>query len=33
GSGLVEDLTKRVSPLARLVCTMAAAALAYFLLD
>lgn len=33
GSGLVEDLTKRVSPLARLVCTMAAAALAYFLLN
>jgi UDP-N-acetylmuramyl pentapeptide phosphotransferase/UDP-N-acetylglucosamine-1-phosphate transferase len=33
GSGLIEDLTKRVSPLARLVCTMAAAALAYFLLD
>jgi UDP-N-acetylmuramyl pentapeptide phosphotransferase/UDP-N-acetylglucosamine-1-phosphate transferase len=33
GSGLVEDLTKRVSPLARLICTMAAAALAYFLLN
>jgi UDP-N-acetylmuramyl pentapeptide phosphotransferase/UDP-N-acetylglucosamine-1-phosphate transferase len=33
GSGLIEDLTKRVSPLARLVCTMAAAALAYFLLN
>ncbi|SAL48331.1 glycosyl transferase family protein [Caballeronia terrestris] len=32
-SGLVEDLTKRVSPLVRLVCTMAAAALAYALLD
>ncbi|MFD1559264.1 glycosyltransferase [Paraburkholderia silviterrae] len=31
-SGLVEDLTKRVSPLARLICTMAAAALAYFVL-
>ncbi len=31
-SGLVEDLTKRVSPFARLVCTMAAAALAYFAL-
>ena len=33
GSGLVEDLTKRVTPLVRLVCTMAAAALAYFLLN
>ncbi len=33
GSGLVEDLTKKVSPLARLVSTMAAAALAYFLLN
>jgi len=32
GAGLIEDLTKRVSPLARLICTMAAAALAYFLL-
>ncbi len=32
-AGLVEDLTKRVSPLARLICTMAAAGLAYFLLD
>ncbi|WP_322103400.1 glycosyltransferase [Paraburkholderia sp. J41] len=31
-SGLVEDLTKKVSPLVRLICTMAAAALAYFLL-
>ncbi|GAB2921107.1 glycosyltransferase [Paraburkholderia jirisanensis] len=31
-SGLIEDLTKRVSPLARLVCTMIAAALAYFVL-
>jgi UDP-N-acetylmuramyl pentapeptide phosphotransferase/UDP-N-acetylglucosamine-1-phosphate transferase len=31
-SGLVEDLTKRVSPLVRLVCTMGAAALAYFVL-
>jgi UDP-N-acetylmuramyl pentapeptide phosphotransferase/UDP-N-acetylglucosamine-1-phosphate transferase len=31
-SGLVEDLTKRVTPVVRLVCTMAAAALAYFLL-
>lgn len=30
-SGLIEDLTKRVSPLMRLVCTMAAALLAYFL--
>jgi UDP-N-acetylmuramyl pentapeptide phosphotransferase/UDP-N-acetylglucosamine-1-phosphate transferase len=29
-SGLVEDLTKRVSPAMRLVCTMAAALLAYF---
>ena len=33
GSGLVEDLTKKVSPLVRLICTMAAAALAYFLLN
>ena len=32
-SGLAEDLTKRVTPLARLLCTMAAAALAFFLLD
>jgi UDP-N-acetylmuramyl pentapeptide phosphotransferase/UDP-N-acetylglucosamine-1-phosphate transferase len=32
-SGLIEDLTKRVSPFARLVCTMGAAALAYFALD
>ncbi len=32
-AGMVEDTTKRVSPLARLVCTMAAAALAYFVLD
>ena len=31
--GCVEDLTKRVSPLATAGCTMAAAALAYFLLD
>jgi UDP-N-acetylmuramyl pentapeptide phosphotransferase/UDP-N-acetylglucosamine-1-phosphate transferase len=31
-SGLVEDLTKKVSPLARLLCTMAAAALAFALL-
>ncbi len=31
-SGLVEDLTKKVSPLARLICTMIAAALAYFVL-
>jgi UDP-N-acetylmuramyl pentapeptide phosphotransferase/UDP-N-acetylglucosamine-1-phosphate transferase len=30
GSGFAEDLTKRVSPRARLICTMAAAALAYF---
>ncbi|KDB08733.1 glycosyl transferase family 4 [Burkholderia sp. lig30] len=29
-SGLVEDLTKRVSPRARLICTMGAAALAFF---
>ena len=32
-AGLIEDLTKRVTPLVRLVCTMAAAALAYALLD
>lgn len=32
-AGLIEDLTKRVSPLARLVATMVAAALAYWLLD
>ena len=32
GSGLIEDLTQRVSPLARLLATMAAAALAYFAL-
>lgn len=32
-AGLIEDLTKRVSPLVRLICTMAAAALAYFLLN
>jgi UDP-N-acetylmuramyl pentapeptide phosphotransferase/UDP-N-acetylglucosamine-1-phosphate transferase len=32
-SGLIEDLTKRVSPLARLICTMIAAALAYFALN
>jgi UDP-N-acetylmuramyl pentapeptide phosphotransferase/UDP-N-acetylglucosamine-1-phosphate transferase len=31
-SGLIEDLTKKVSPLARLLCTMAAAALAFGLL-
>ncbi|MCP3718790.1 glycosyltransferase [Paraburkholderia sp. CNPSo 3281] len=31
-SGLIEDLTKRVSPLARLLCTMAAAALAFWFL-
>jgi UDP-N-acetylmuramyl pentapeptide phosphotransferase/UDP-N-acetylglucosamine-1-phosphate transferase len=31
-SGLVEDLSKRVSPFVRLVCTMTAAALAYFVL-
>jgi hypothetical protein len=31
-SGLVEDLTKRVSPRARLLCTMGAAALAFWLL-
>jgi len=31
-SGLVEDLTKRVSPLVRLLCTMAAALLAYLLM-
>lgn len=31
-SGLIEDLTKRVSPTARLIATMAAAALAYFAL-
>jgi UDP-N-acetylmuramyl pentapeptide phosphotransferase/UDP-N-acetylglucosamine-1-phosphate transferase len=32
-SGLIEDLTKRVSPSVRLVATMSAAALAYFALD
>jgi UDP-N-acetylmuramyl pentapeptide phosphotransferase/UDP-N-acetylglucosamine-1-phosphate transferase len=32
-SGLIEDLTKRVSPLMRLLCTMTAAALTYFLLN
>ncbi|KAG0186326.1 hypothetical protein DFQ28_008013 [Apophysomyces sp. BC1034] len=32
-SGLIEDLTQRVSPSARLIATMAAAALAYWLLD
>ncbi|MGU7783026.1 MraY family glycosyltransferase [Burkholderia sp. PU8-34] len=32
-SGLCEDLTKRVSPRARLVCTMLAAALGYWVLD
>jgi UDP-N-acetylmuramyl pentapeptide phosphotransferase/UDP-N-acetylglucosamine-1-phosphate transferase len=32
-SGLCEDLTKRVSPRARLFCTMLAAAIAYFLLN
>lgn len=32
-SGLAEDLTKRVSPQIRLVCTMAAGLLAYFVLD
>jgi UDP-N-acetylmuramyl pentapeptide phosphotransferase/UDP-N-acetylglucosamine-1-phosphate transferase len=31
-SGLIEDLTKRVSPSARLVATMSAAAIAYFTL-
>lgn len=31
-AGLVEDLTKRVSPLLRLLCTMLAAAIAYFTL-
>jgi len=31
-SGLIEDLTKRVSPLMRLICTMAAALLAYLLI-
>ncbi|BBO60038.1 glycosyltransferase [Mycoavidus sp. B2-EB] len=31
-SGLAEDLTKRVTPLARLLCTLAAALLAYLLL-
>src|SRR6202158_5100940 len=31
-SGLIEDVTKRVSPGTRLLCTMGAAALAYFLL-
>ena len=31
-SGLIEDLTKRVSPSARLVATMAAAAITYFAL-
>jgi len=30
-SGLIEDLTKQVSPLVRLLCTMVAALLAYFL--
>jgi UDP-N-acetylmuramyl pentapeptide phosphotransferase/UDP-N-acetylglucosamine-1-phosphate transferase len=33
GSGLVEDLTKKVSATIRLVCTMAAAALAIWLLE
>lgn len=32
-SGLIEDLTKRVTPTVRLVATMGAAALAYVLLD
>jgi UDP-N-acetylmuramyl pentapeptide phosphotransferase/UDP-N-acetylglucosamine-1-phosphate transferase len=32
-SGLCEDLTKRVSPRVRLLCTMLAAAIAYFVLD
>ncbi|WP_323072782.1 MraY family glycosyltransferase [Mycetohabitans endofungorum] len=32
-SGLIEDLTRRVSPFTRLVATMVAAALAYWLLD
>lgn len=32
-SGLIEDLTKRVSPLARLLATMLAALLAYWVLD
>jgi UDP-N-acetylmuramyl pentapeptide phosphotransferase/UDP-N-acetylglucosamine-1-phosphate transferase len=32
GSGLIEDLTKRVSPSARLLATMAAAAITYFAL-
>ncbi|ALX12766.1 glycosyl transferase [Burkholderia cepacia JBK9] len=32
-SGLVEDLTKRVSPRARLLCTMGAAALAFWLMN
>lgn len=32
GSGLAEDLTKRVSPLVRLLSTMAAAAIAFFAL-
>ncbi|BAN23900.1 MraY family glycosyltransferase [Caballeronia insecticola] len=32
-AGLVEDLTKRVTPLVRLVCTMAAAGLAYAFLN
>ncbi|MFM0335518.1 MraY family glycosyltransferase [Paraburkholderia fungorum] len=32
-SGLIEDVTKRVSPLARLISTMGAAVLAYFLLN
>ena len=30
-SGMVEDLTKRVSPLARLICTMAAALASYWI--
>lgn len=32
-SGLVEDMTKRVSPRVRLLCTMAAAALAFWLMQ
>ena len=32
-SGLIEDLTKRVSPTVRLVATMSAAAITYFALD
>jgi UDP-N-acetylmuramyl pentapeptide phosphotransferase/UDP-N-acetylglucosamine-1-phosphate transferase len=32
-SGLIEDLTKRVSPATRLICTMIAAALSYLVLD